>query len=152
MEIELDKFNVRVYGLITDDNDRILVSDEVIRGHYFTKFPGGGLELGESPRDCLARECREEMDADVEVVSHYYTTDMFVRSAFRKNEQVISIYYKAKLLSDIKARMSAKIFDFDPLKTGDQEVFRWVPLSALNPDDFQFLIDAEVVRKIKLEL
>ena len=42
-------------------NKQVLVSDEHIRGSYYTKFPGGGLELGEGTRDCLKREFMEEM-------------------------------------------------------------------------------------------
>ena len=34
-------FNVRVYGLLIDNKDRLLVSDEFIRGAYITKLPGG---------------------------------------------------------------------------------------------------------------
>ena len=43
-------FTVRVYGILKDSNNRILVSDEYIKGSYFTKFPGGGLEFGEGTR------------------------------------------------------------------------------------------------------
>ena len=40
-------FNIRVYGILINDKKQVLVSDEFIRGGYYTKFPGGGLELGE---------------------------------------------------------------------------------------------------------
>lgn len=129
-----------------------MVSDEVIKGHHFTKFPGGGLEFGESPRDGLAREIKEEMGAQAEILEHFYTTEMFVRSAFRPNEQVISIYYRVRLLSPVRGRVSEIKFDFDPNKTGDQEVFRWLTIESLSPDDFKFLIDAEVVRRLKTSL
>ena len=60
-------FNVRVYGLLINENKQVLVSDEYIRGDYITKFPGGGLEFGEGTRDCLKREFMEEMTLDVRV-------------------------------------------------------------------------------------
>ena len=41
------RFNIRVYGILINDQDQLLVSDEVIKGIKFTKFPGGGLEWGE---------------------------------------------------------------------------------------------------------
>lgn len=68
-------FNLRVYGILINENKQVLVSDEYIRGNYITKFPGGGLEFGEGTRDCLCREFMEEMNLTVEVGEHIYTTD-----------------------------------------------------------------------------
>ena len=70
-------FNIRVYGILINEERQILISDEFIRGHYYTKFPGGGLELGEGTRDCLQREFMEEMNLKVEVKDHIYTTDYY---------------------------------------------------------------------------
>ena len=36
-------FNVRAYGLLVNEANQILVSDEKEYGRLFTKFPGGGL-------------------------------------------------------------------------------------------------------------
>jgi ADP-ribose pyrophosphatase YjhB (NUDIX family) len=86
-------FNVRVYGILINEQQQVLVSDELIRGGYFTKFCGGGLEFGEGTRDCLKREFKEEMNLDVSVGKHLYTTDFFQESAFSRGQQIISIYY-----------------------------------------------------------
>ena len=59
-------FTIRVYGILINEEKQVLVSDEFIRGNYYTKFPGGGLELGEGTRDCLKREFKEEMNLDVQ--------------------------------------------------------------------------------------
>src|ERR1700733_7921777 len=85
-------FSIRVYGILLGDNRKVLVSDEFIRGNYYTKFPGGGLEFGEGTRDCLKREFREEMDLEVSIGDHLYTTDFFRLSAFRAEQQIISFY------------------------------------------------------------
>ena len=74
-------FNVRVYGVLVDRENRLLVSDEFIRGNYFTKLPGGGLEFGEGTRDCLTREFMEETGLTITVGAHLYTTDFFQISA-----------------------------------------------------------------------
>src|SRR3954464_7827479 len=87
------RFNIRVYGLLINDKKQVLVSDEYIRGGYYTKFPGGGLEFGEGTRDCLKREFMEEMNLDVAVGEHLYTTDFYQMSAFNPKLQIISIYY-----------------------------------------------------------
>ena len=106
----MHRFNIRVYGILINENRQVLVSDEFIRGNYYTKFPGGGLEFGEGTRDCLKREFKEEMDLEVEVGDHIYTTDYFQMSAFNPDHQIISIYYYAKALEPIKAPLRQKAF------------------------------------------
>src|SRR5688500_9359534 len=101
-------FNIRVYGILINDKNQVLVSDEFIRGNYYTKFPGGGLEPGEGTRDCLKREFKEEMDLEVEVGDHIYTTDFYQVSAFNPAHQIISIYYFAKALEPITAPLRSK--------------------------------------------
>ncbi len=39
------------------------------------EFPGGKIEPSESPEDCLAREIREELDIDIEVVKPFITVN-----------------------------------------------------------------------------
>ncbi len=86
-------FNIRVYGILKDIKNRVLVSDEFIRGSYYTKFPGGGLEFGEGLIDGLKREFREETGIEIEVTSHLYTTDFFVESLYdlHADSQVIAV-------------------------------------------------------------
>ena len=84
-------FNVRVYGLIINHNNEVLVSDEEEYGIRFSKFPGGGLEFGEGLLDGLKREFIEECNAEIEIISHFYTTDFFEKSSFN-DSQVISVY------------------------------------------------------------
>ena len=135
-------FNVRVYGLLINDREEILISDEQEYGMRFTKFPGGGLELGEGLIDGLKREFVEECNAEIEVLSHFYTTDFFVKSAFN-NSQIISVYYLVKNIKDLDLTIKTKVFDFDG--EGDVlQAFRWLKLSALSTHDFTFPIDKHV--------
>lgn len=139
-------FNVRVYGILID-NGKLLVSDEYIKNHYITKLPGGGLEFGEGTIDCLVREFKEELNLDVEVISHFYTTDFFVNSAFSSASQVISIYYTVKPLSPFNFTVSEKTHDFRELKEGAQS-FRWVHMNHLSENDFTFIIDKKVAEML----
>lgn len=134
--------NVRVYGILIHEN-KLLVSDEYIKGMKITKLPGGGLEFGEGTHDCLKREFKEELDLDVEIESHFYTTDFFVNSAFSRANQLISIYYIVKSKQDFNFKTSNKLFDFERLKEGAQSM-RWIEIPTLSENDFTFIIDKRV--------
>lgn len=135
-------FNVRVYGLLINDSNEILISDEQEYGIRFTKFPGGGLEYGEGLIEGLKREFVEECNTEVEVISHFYTTDFFVKSAFN-DSQIISIYYLVKAASELRFTTKTTVFDFDG--EGDTlQSFRWVKLSELTVGSFTFPTDQYV--------
>ena len=59
-------FNIRVYGLLLNEKNEVLVSDELIRGTYMTKFCGGGLEKGEGTIDEIFAALQKEIDAYME--------------------------------------------------------------------------------------
>jgi 8-oxo-dGTP diphosphatase len=146
-------FNVRVYGILLDNQQRLLVSDEFIRGHYFTKLPGGGLEIGEGTRDCLAREFQEETGLEVTVGEHLYTTDFFQISAFNNKDQIISIYYRVHCTNLSELKTSEKAFDFLPEQTADNtgtaESFRWIHWNDITEDSMSLPIDKVAIRVLK---
>jgi ADP-ribose pyrophosphatase YjhB (NUDIX family) len=147
--------NIRVYGILIDEEKGLLVSDEYIRGAYFTKFPGGGLEWGEGTRDCLQREFLEEMNLKVEVGEHLYTTDYFQLSGFHPEHQIISIYYLVKPLEELSVRLSTTPFDFDEQqmelynRQNETESFRFIALNNLSEESVTLPIDKIVVRLLK---
>jgi 8-oxo-dGTP diphosphatase len=147
--MQLESFNIRVYGIYINEGNEILVSDEIQTGKRFTKFPGGGMELGEGAKDCLIREWKEELSQDIEIVEHIYTTDYFQVSAFNPAHQIVSIYYRIFPLSETPVRVAEKPFDFIEEKEG-AESFRRIAMSVLKVEDFTFPID-QIVAKILLE-
>jgi 8-oxo-dGTP diphosphatase len=135
-------FNVRVYGLLINAGNQVLISDEQEYGVRMIKFPGGGLEFGEGLLDGLKREFIEECDTEIEIISHFYTTDFYVKSVFN-NSQIISVYYLVKSTSEHKFTTKTSVFDFD----GDGDVlqsFRWVNLADIQVSDFTFPTDQYV--------
>lgn len=154
-EIILPMFNIRVYGILINDENHVLVSDEFIRGNYYTKFPGGGLEFGEGTRACLEREFMEEMALKIKVEEHLYTTDFFQMSAFNPEHQIVSIYYRVKALEEIKAPIRIKPFDFDEEQlavyhtTGETETFRFIPIEEFNSGSVHLPIDKVVAELVK---
>ena len=149
--------NIRVYGILFGENKKVLVSDEYIRGGYYTKFPGGGLEFGEGTRDCLKREFKEEMDLEVKIGDHIYTTDFFQMSAFNPEQQIISIYYFAEALEPIKAPLRTKPFDFDEREMRiyeerkETETFRFIDWNDFGADVVTLPIDKVVADLVKMK-
>jgi 8-oxo-dGTP diphosphatase len=148
-------FNVRVYGILINDKKQVLVSDELIKGKRYTKFPGGGLEFGEGTRQCLQREFMEELNLKVSIDDHIYTTDFFQLSAFDPGHQVISIYYSVKALEPIKQRMGKEAFEFDEdqmliyKQNNEIETFRLIDWENLNEETVTLPIDKVVVQIVK---
>ena len=130
------RFNVRVYGLWID-NGRLLVNEEQIKDRAVIKFPGGGLDWGESTLDCLKREWQEELGLDVEILQHFYTTDFFQASAY-DNSQVISIYYL----------ISGKAPETLTNQMHNERTY-WMELKDVSPDTFTLPIDKKVGRLLQ---
>jgi len=63
----------------------------------------------------------EEMNQKIEIIEHFYTTDYFQPAFFFEHNQLISIYYIAKLIEPLKFRISTVPFDFPELKNGSNK-------------------------------
>lgn len=139
----MNQFNVRVYGILINENKEVLLSAERRNGHEFTKFPGGGLEFGEGITDCLKREFMEELGIEIEVRELFYLTDFFQQSAFNKNHQLISVYYFVGFADCASIRCS-------DLRSGtaDEETVHWVRLSDLKEEMLTFPVDRVVARRL----
>lgn len=138
---KIDRFNVRVYGLIIHQ-EALLILKEPYVGEILYKFPGGGLEFGESLIDGLKRELKEELNLNISQSSHFYTQEEFMVSKFRSNEQLLTIYYKVKL---------ENIEDMTKHDQAIQELI-WVPLKELSTYHVNLPIDQVVVKKLMAEL
>lgn len=138
-------FNVRVYGLLINEQNEVLLSDEFEYERYFTKFPGGGLEFGEGLIDGLKREFMEECKIEIEVIKHFYTTDFYEKSSFNES-QVISVYYLVRPLQPLLFGVKNKKFDFEE---GTSQCFRWKKITELSLDDVTFRTDKTVVQLLK---
>jgi 8-oxo-dGTP diphosphatase len=140
-------FNVRVYGLLINSKQEILLSDEQEFGEQFTKFPGGGLEFGEGLIAGLKREFIEECDLEIEVIKHFYTTDFFVESIFGGG-QLIAVYYLVKPMHEIGFKLSDIAFDFQN-QTEPKQSFRFVALTDLVSNTITFPVDQYVINLLK---
>lgn len=141
----MKKFNIRVYGLIINEDNEILVSDECRFSESFTKFPGGGLQWGEGIKECLIRELKEELEMESKIGELFYVTDFFQKSAFRSEDQLISFYYLVDSIDTANINISVSGDSSD----NSEEVFRWVPLERISPELMTFPIDKHVAGMLK---
>lgn len=95
----IDKINVRVYVTIVKEK-KVFALFEEYAGEPLLKFPGGGLEFGESVIECIRREFDEELNLKIENIEHFYTQENFLVSRFRENEQLLTIYYLADIVDE----------------------------------------------------
>lgn len=140
MSKEIKSFNIRVYGLIIESGS-ILISKELIKGEEVFKFPGGGLEYGEGLIEGLQRESMEEMNQNLKNIEHFYTTDFFQQSQFDSKDQLIAVYYKAKLTSKINNKLNVPVKDFP--------VFEWKKIIDFSEKDLHFPTDKFVIKLLK---
>lgn len=143
----IQEFNLRIYALIENDENAILVSDEIFQGKKLIKFPGGGMRIGEGTIDCLNREAMEEFGQEIEVIDHFYTTDYFIRTLFFETKQLIAIYYRVKFTKPIRFKISDHPFDFTGEVDGTQS-FRWVEKKPENIEQFTFEVDRRVMKML----
>lgn len=89
-------YRVSVKAYITDEKGRVFVVKENDKtGDSWWGLPGGGLDHGELPADCLKREIKEELGIDDVVVEGIAYTKTFYLD--RKDAWLLWVVYRAKI-------------------------------------------------------
>ena len=141
----MKSYNVRVYGILINESNEVLLSKEIRNGFSFTKFPGGGHRLGEGLLDCLKRELREEIGIEIRIIRHFYTIDYFQPSGFDDSQQLISVYYL------IASEEMGKIVDGQDaldIEEGNEHQFYWKSLDKLNDNELTFPVDKLILKQL----
>ncbi len=81
----------RVYAVLRRGR-QVLMTRSLFIDREFVNFPGGGMELGESPRQALLREVREETGLRVKPVRILYASEGLHLSTHRPL-QIVSHYW-----------------------------------------------------------
>ena len=138
---KLDAFTIRIYGVLVENN-KLMRLKEPYWGEVLYKFPGGGLEYGEGTLECLARELKEELNLELDTAELFYAQEDFIRSKFKTNEQLFTVYYKITCKN---------IADLQIIDKNIEEV-NWIDLKDLSPDLMTLPVDKIVVEKLLKEI
>lgn len=121
-----------VIAAIIIDNNKILIGqrgkNEKLAGKW--EFPGGKIELGETPQECLKREIKEELKVDI-AIGNYFGESIYTYL----NGKIKLIAYFATILSgDIKLSVHDKV--------------EWITISEI--DEYEFApADIPFIEKLK---
>jgi len=143
--MQLKFFNIRSYGIMINHRHEILISDEIYNGQRFSKFPGGGMELGESLTNSLRREFMEECNLNLTNLNLLHITDTVVSSIFDES-QVIGVYFQVFTDELLSIPIKTEIFDFEE---GSLQSFRWVSLQNFKARDLTFEMDQQAWNAIE---
>jgi len=113
-------------GVILVDGTSIALIERVRDGRRYYLFPGGQVELGETPEIAAIREAREELGLDVEI------SRLVARATFRGNEQ--RYYLAQKTGGRFGAGGGAEMTGRDLHGAGSYRAVLW-PVSALSTID-----------------
>jgi len=121
-------------GAAIVEGDRVLVT---VRGIEPEKgrmdLPGGFVEVGEPPRDALAREAREELGVEVEVEERPMLLAVHTYGA--DGEYVLAIGFRARIISG------------EPSPADDVAEIRWVSEDEIDALDFAWEHDRRIARR-----
>jgi 8-oxo-dGTP diphosphatase len=128
----LSRSPVRVAAAIIERNRCVLIGKRRA-GRFAGKweFPGGKVEKGETPRECLRRELREELAVEARI------GDLFESVVHAYSHGTIELLtYRCEILSG-------------KIALRDHSELRWVPLFDLDSYDFPEA-DKTAVEKLKV--
>ena len=121
-----------VTAAIIIDKNKILIAqrgaNEKLAGKW--EFPGGKIELGETPQECLKREIKEELEVDI-AVGNYLGESIYT---YPNGEIKLIAYFATILDGDIKLLVHDKV--------------EWITISQIDKYDFA-PADIPFIEKLK---
>lgn len=111
---------IKVTAAILEKDGRIIIAQRKSSDHLSGKweFPGGKIEPGETPEECLARELSEEFDIDVAIGAFLGSNDHHY-----DHVSIELMAYRAVWIGGA-------------ITMNDHKAYRWVTIDQLTEFDF----------------
>lgn len=125
-------FRYSIKAIIIHEGKLLVESCDYGRGR-FCKLPGGGHQWGETMEQALIRECREELNLEVQPLQLVLARDYIAKNHHTVVDE--PCFHQAELM------FRCKVNDFSPLGNGcepdgDGQQILWIPLDRLEDSDF----------------
>ena len=101
------KKTVTATAAVIKNGEKYLLTQRLKTDHFplYWEFPGGKVEDGETPEDCLVREIKEELSIDIRVLSPL----TFVTWEY-KEYTVLLLFYNCSIKSGAPERLECSDF------------------------------------------
>lgn len=136
------KFKYRVSAIFIRDN-KLLVNKYDDNSYC---LPGGSVEIGETSKEAILRELKEEINLNFEILSFAGIAENFFTNLKGQKTHSIDFYYYVKLVDD----KDYEFIDYNRIENDKGRIvehkFSWININKLN--EIQ-LLPLEVRDKIK---
>lgn len=124
---EYGKFKFRVSSVIIKDNHILLEKAKKYDGYC---FPGGHVELGETTKEAITRELKEELNITVTKLDLLCVQENIYKNKDNYSIQEINYFYKVK--TPVKVKNDA--YEVKEIDKGLEKthIFEWVKLDMLD--------------------
>lgn len=125
-------FRYSIKAIIIKDGKLLVESCDYGRGR-FSKLPGGGHQWGETMKEALIRECKEELSLEVNPVRLVLTRDYIAKN--HQQTRDLDCFHQAELMFECEVK------DFSTLAIGSEpdgegQQIKWIALDDLFASDF----------------
>lgn len=127
---------IEVVAALLKDGDKLLICQRPVGKNLalYWEFAGGKIEKGESAQQALKRECKEELDVEIDVGELYATIN------HEYDDFAVKIHF---FNATLKAGERIKIVEHNDA--------RWIDVGQI--DEFEFCpADEEIINKIKNDM
>ncbi|MCH7641035.1 NUDIX domain-containing protein [Patescibacteria group bacterium] len=135
--MKIDKSNLPyrkgVIGLVVDEKGKVLLAQMLEYGDHQWRFPGGGIDEGESDNIALIRELKEELQTNKfkivkksKYVNEYDWPDEVIKRQHKKSGK----YWRGQQQSQFLVKFTGKKSDINPDPKEIKNI-KWVSVEEL---------------------